>query len=207
MSERIQTAIDKAMNGESGLSNRIRIEAQSSSKVRMFLNNLCNCPGTRYLEIGVWRGSTFVSALYGNEDNVDVAVAIDTCEGLPDHKPGPFLEACEKYLREGSYTFIHDDAFKVNPGSLPGPFNVYFFDGPHDELSQYRAFSRYNRVLTDTFIAIVDDWNHPAAKTGTRKVFEDLCYDVEWEVELPATKNGDLSNWWNGLYVALVSKG
>jgi hypothetical protein len=39
---------------------------QSSIKLKTFLNNVCSKDNTRYLELGVYRGSTIVSSMYGN---------------------------------------------------------------------------------------------------------------------------------------------
>tara|TARA_Y100000034_G_scaffold133686_1_gene199870 strand:+ start:756 stop:1466 length:711 start_codon:yes stop_codon:yes gene_type:complete len=47
---------------------------QSSIKIKCLLNNLCNKDGTRYLELGTYRGSTLVGALYGNAKTSAVGV-------------------------------------------------------------------------------------------------------------------------------------
>ena len=41
------------------------IHGITSNKVKCFLNNICNIDGATYLEIGVFRGATFCSAIYG----------------------------------------------------------------------------------------------------------------------------------------------
>jgi hypothetical protein len=56
------------------------------------------------------------------------------------------------------------------------------------------------------WIAIVDDWNFPEVPLGTKAAFEKLNYRVLFEVVLPAQHNGDVANWWNGLYVAVIHK-
>ena len=53
------------------------VDGMSSSDVRHLLNNLGSAPGTRYLEVGVYKGSTMASVLTANEEEVDVAVGID----------------------------------------------------------------------------------------------------------------------------------
>ena len=47
---------------------------QSSTKLKTFLNNICSKDNTRYLELGVYRGSTMVSAMYGNKTLQTVGV-------------------------------------------------------------------------------------------------------------------------------------
>ncbi len=120
----VQTSIELAYQGSSSLTQQIlNIDGMSSPKVRHFLNNLCSLPGTSYLEIG-WKGSTWISALYGNKATIQQA----------------------------------------------------------------------------------DDWNFGSVPIGTRAAFEKLNYKVLYEIVLPANHNGDTANWWNGLYVAVISK-
>lgn len=44
--------------------------------------------------------------------------------------------------------------------------------------SQEKAFTYFNSLLSQTFIAIVDDWNWDAVKIGTRNAFQTLGYEV-----------------------------
>jgi hypothetical protein len=77
--EHIQTSINNAEKGISQLPPAILgMEGMSSNKVRHFLNNVCNFDREiviNYLEVGVWRGSTFCSAIFNN--CLNYAVAID----------------------------------------------------------------------------------------------------------------------------------
>ena len=73
-----ERSIILAYLGVSNLSKDIfYLDGMSSPKVRAFLNNLCEREGTRYLEIGSWKGSTLISALYANEQMVNLAIGID----------------------------------------------------------------------------------------------------------------------------------
>ena len=54
----------------------LTLRGMSSDKVRHFLNNIVGkTKDARYLEIGAWKGSTFISAIYKN--NFTKAVAVD----------------------------------------------------------------------------------------------------------------------------------
>ncbi len=55
------------------------MHGMSGQKTRHFYNNLLNAPGARYLEIGVYKGSSTAAALFGNP-HVD-ALAIDDWSG------------------------------------------------------------------------------------------------------------------------------
>ena len=70
------TACLKMSDGErSKLTNSEReLHGQSSAKLKCFLNNLCSKDGTRYLELGVYKASTIISAVYGNPKTVAVGI-------------------------------------------------------------------------------------------------------------------------------------
>ena len=62
--ERIKTAVSKAIEGDSNITDEIRVlEGCSSPKIRHLLNNLIKS-GDRYLEVGCYKGSTSISSLY-----------------------------------------------------------------------------------------------------------------------------------------------
>lgn len=213
------------------------IDGMSSPKGRRLLNSLCEMPGTRYLEIGCWKGSTLVSALRDNQHSVDMAVAIDNYsefqeplftnsinfDGSPlknDRVPlslesikTQFEENVHKYLNmdfwcfdfphsNDQLKFIDGDCFDpqvIDQAAKHAPFNVYFFDGEHTEEAQANAFLRYDRLLDDSFICVVDDWCDGNAEKGTRRAFAELGYKIVAECICPARHNGDVFQWWNGL--------
>ena len=83
--QHVERSIILASLGVSNLSKDIfYLDGMSSPKVRALLNNLCDKKGTRYLEIGSWKGSTLISALYGNEHMVDLAIGIDCFNQFAD---------------------------------------------------------------------------------------------------------------------------
>ena len=55
------------LNARSGLSKLLaypevlELDGMSDDSVRHFLNNINSATGTRYIEVGSWRGSTFAS--------------------------------------------------------------------------------------------------------------------------------------------------
>lgn len=63
----IDAALELSDNGISKISEREReIFGLSSSRLRSLLNNLCSKADTAYLELGIYKGATLISALYGN---------------------------------------------------------------------------------------------------------------------------------------------
>lgn len=181
----------------------LQLEGMSSNKVRHLLNNICSMGDGRYLEIGVWKGSTFVSALYKN--NLLSAIAIDNWSEFSGPKE-MFQQNLSSFLSKTPHSFYEADCFQFNLNNIENKINIYFFDGAHTQEDQRLAFTYYNEVLDDTFIAIVDDYNWTPVQDGTQIAFKQLGYKVLFEQYLPSAYNGDLSSWWNGIYVAVVSK-
>jgi hypothetical protein len=182
----------------------LALPGMSSPKVRHLLNNLCDRPGIRYLEIGVLTGSTLVSALAGNP--YARAWAVENWSEYGGTREGLLasLDALSEDERS-RLTLLEEDCFALELSGL-GPCDVYFYDGNHARLSQRLAFTRFDPVLADPFVAVVDDWNWEDVREGTREAFAELEYEVAFDVELPALMNGDVENWWNGLWLAVVSK-
>lgn len=177
----------------------LKLEGMSSNKVRHLLNNLCSAEGTRYLEVGCWKGSTLVSALYGN--NVDKAVAIDNFSEFGGPKE-ELHQNIQNHIKDANLTFIEGSFENIK---LPvSDFNIYFYDGEHSAKSQEDALTLLYPYLADQFIYIVDDWNHGPAREGTEAGL--ARYKVLKKVELPANYNGDRDNYWNGIGLFLLQK-
>jgi hypothetical protein len=203
----VRESIEKAQKGESKLDDKIlKIEGMSSAKNRHLLNRLCSWPNTRYLEIGCWKGSTWISALYKNEAAVSSAIAIDNWAEF-DGPQEAFEKNCRKFLGSFPYRFYSIDCFDFDLSHFTHPVNLYFYDGNHSALSQELAFTYFDPILDDLFIAVVDDWNWDEVQRGTRAAFQKLNYQILFQTALPAKKEGaDRLNWWNGLYVAVIRK-
>lgn len=203
----VQASIQNAELGISQLSPEVlALDGMSSNKVRHLLNNLCSMKGTRYLEIGCFKGSTWVSALYHNEEYADSVYAIDNWSefGGPEME---FLTNAGKFLGKFDYRYFSTDCFSLDPKkAIHKPVNIYFYDGNHSAIAQEMALTHFNEVLDDIFILVVDDWNWEEVKTGTFSGLAKLNYQVVYSAELPARFNMDRENWWNGLYIAVIRK-
>ena len=184
---------------------------------RHLMNNICNYKGANYLEIGVYRGSTLISSVYGNENVLNEVHAIDNYSEFTsiEHPKACYERALEKYLphTKNKINFHEIDCFEMDLKKLP-KINIYFYDGEHSVESQYRAFKYFEPVFADTFIAIVDDWEQKKVREGTRKALAQLNYDVIASRSVIPGKRKDNANrvnnptldWWNGTFVAVLKK-
>lgn len=200
-SDYVKLAIDYALSGQTKLNPKaLSMEGMSSPKVRTFLNKLLETPESRYLEIGVWKGSTFYSALYKN--NPIYATSIDNFATFGGHEQ---IFRSNMVDIEVPYEFINGDCFNLK-NKLDKKYNIYFYDGEHYEPDQEKALTYYYDNLDDEFIYICDDWNFPSVPKGTFAGIEKTNLKIIDQWTLEAKHNGDTENWWNGLWVAVLSK-
>lgn len=191
----VQSAIANALSGSSKLPREIsnELEGMSTPAIRHLLNNLCSFDGCKYLEIGTYKGSTLISAMYGND--VDAVGCDDWSEfnGPAD----AFQANVQKYIRNGKLKFYAKNCFDIF--DLPSShFNVYLYDGGHHTKQQKMAITCFAEHCTDQFVLCVDDWNWDTVKNGTRQGIE--------KEGLTVVKEWELTNQHNGFFVALVRK-
>lgn len=186
------------------------IRGMSTPEVRIFLNELIK-KDTNYLEIGLYTGSTFASALFENE--FKSAIGIDTFEDFYNERGEQILESflltCKSF-KVDNFILIKNDSFKLNDDQKKTieDINVYFYDGGHSYRDHYLALKYFYENLSEKFIFIVDDWTHPDAKNGTMFAIEHLKLKVHKQWILGKSQH-DASpglNWHNGLYIAVLEK-
>lgn len=163
-----------------------------------------------YLEVGVYQGKSLIAALINNRNRI--AVGCDNFSEFDDSS-GSNLNALNSNLaRHGMQHQVrfYNESFQSlfqrwEADGLP-PIGAYFYDGAHDELSQYEALRQAEPLLSDNALVIVDDWRHAEdsgsfAETGSRRAITES--QNEWVIRyvLPARRNGDVALWWNGVAV------
>lgn len=188
----------------------LALEGMSSPKVRHLLNRLVgHRPSLRYFEAGSFRGSTFCSAMYGND--TAHGLACDNWSQFGGQRD-EFVANCERLLGR-SPRFIESDFMSITAAQveqrLGGKIDVYFYDGGHTETLHREAITRIWPALSDECIVLIDDYNWDFVRKAT---VEGLSLVPEHEVLfaefLPANHGGegDVANWWNGLFVAAIRK-
>jgi hypothetical protein len=211
MKEAIDLAFEHAIAETSSITEEIeQMEGMTGTQTRHFYNNMLKMNDARYLEIGTWTGSSVCSAMCGNKATV---VCIDNWSefGGPKEK---FSEYFTKYKGENTARFIEADCFKVDIRTLP-KFNIFLYDGAHDEESHYKVLIHYYDCLDDTFIFIVDDWNHQVIREATYRAIKDLNLRIVYSREVHTKLEGMTMieqsaakwQWWDGIYVAILQKG
>ncbi len=190
------------------------MHGMSGTRYRMFINELMRLHGAdaRYLEVGSWKGSTLCSAIEGNKGH---ACCIDNwCE-----YEGPrdaFFANIAETRTEATLEVIEADFRSVKYSSINGgPFNIFMFDGPHNEQDQYDGVRLTHRAMADSYTLIVDDWNWLGVRTGTLKALIDAGLRVEHAIEIRTSTDNSApavahtratSDWHNGYFIAQIRK-
>lgn len=206
--ERLRRALSGAELGRSKLPREVlEIRGFSSPRVRHFLNLISEGQSTRYLEVGTWKGSTLVSAAFGNSGRF---VGVDNFSefrfrGLLSPR-ATLARVRKRFEREAKTEFVEGDAWEIPLPALPRGVEIYLYDGEHSEESHVRAFTRFDSLFAREFVALVDDWNWEAVRSGTRRAFDELRYSILDEIELRTRGNRRREDWWNGFYAAVLRK-
>lgn len=201
----IEAAINNAELGETKLSDKaFSIEGMSGRKNRILLNSILSTKDTKYLEVGVWKGSTFYSALYKNCSSIRYAVGIDNWSEFN----GPRQEFINNMNDISTdFEFYDEDCFLIDKTKFKTKFNIFFYDGNHNLLNQEKALSYFLDSMEDEFIYICDDWDFDHVKAGTISGLKKANLQIkrDWVLGQSGTR-ADHNNWWCGVYVAYCKK-
>ena len=207
----LKRSLDRAGTNIGGPPDFVRaIEGMSGQKYRTFINNFVGShPDARYLEVGSWQGSTAAAALYGNALK---ALCIDNWSQFNGPKSAFFanIEYILSQSPAADFDFIEKDFRRVDYTSL-GRFNIFLFDGPHEESDQYDGIMVARPALERSFVLIVDDWNWRQVRLGTFRAIRDARYSIACSIEIRTTQDnthaavhGSSSDWHNGYFIAVL---
>ncbi len=202
----VKDSLEKAETCNFDLPQRILdLPGYSGHKVKHFLYYLTKWPNGCYLEVGCFYGSTLIAALYQNTELAD-AVAIDNWSEFGGPKQ-EFQRNCAKEIPNAPLRFYEQDCFAISKQDVfKMPISFYFYDGRHEFLDQKMAFTYFDDVFDDVFVAVVDDWNWSQVQDGTREAFKELGYRVHFAKEI-FSDTIEREHWWNGLLIAVIEKG
>jgi hypothetical protein len=210
LSQIVRRSLDQALAGVTKLTPEVlAIPGMSGKKYRFFINTLIEqLQAPKYLEIGSWAGSTLCSAVFGNSAD---AVAIDNWSQFDGPSDQFFrnLAQCKGAARVSFLEKDFRDVDYLSLGSGFGPFNVYFYDGPHSEEEQYYGIMAAQSALEPCYVQIVDDWNWPDSRNGTLKAIAELGLQFEFMAEIRTTLDDRVStdsDWHNGYLISVLTR-
>ena len=180
------------------------IQGLTSTRVKKLLNSLAGI-STNYLEIGTAMGSSAVSVLDAGIPTTCVDNWKDSVQPesgafvLPDNDKDIFLSNVKDY---NNITVHDEDLFAVQ---LEDKYDLFFYDGPHDEQSVINAVKHYKNYFADTSILVFDDANWEGVVSGALQGLTNTEFDVKFS-RMILNSIEDSTKWWNGLYLLVVTK-
>lgn len=183
------------------------VEGKLSLKKQQLLNLAYHLlpENEAYLEIGTYQGKSLLSALIGNP--LRPTFACDNFSEFDVNSLAITQANLRSYGLADAVTFYDCDFREIlTPDRLPVPIGLYFYDGAHDEESQYLAIKKIEPFLADEALVLVDDWrfardSQSFAERGTQQAARESGHAWQLLYNLPARCNGDLAMWWNGVGV------
>jgi Methyltransferase domain len=217
----VYRAFEESKAGYSSLTpDVLAMSGMSGTMTRHLYNNLAwlKLPANQgaprplnYLEIGTWKGSSLVAAVYGNP-HVH-AVCIDNWSEFGSPRQD-YDANIQKFLPEADLTTIEDDCFKAG---VVGDtmFDIYLYDAGHTFDDHRRAITHFASNLADVSIVVIDDWNKSYIRAGTiqgllecdkiltvRESFEVRHTYDDTHTPLDQAK----AQYWNGIIVMVIER-
>lgn len=199
-----KSSVDNANNNISKLTPDIlSMDGMSGNKTRHLYNNICSLKNANYLEIGTWKGSSFISAFYNNEIN---SIVIDNWVEFNGPR-NEFISNVNRFCPDKKFNFIEKDCFKVTDDEITSIYDsidIYLYDGAHDYESQKSAIVHYKHLFSKYIILIVDDFRSDTTswanvKKGTYDGIEESGLIIHHNVEIITHQEGSgRSEFWNG---------
>ena len=208
----VNKSVDDANNNISKLpASILDMDGMSGNKTRHLYNNICSLEGANYLEIGTWKGSSFISASYGNKVN---SIVIDNWAEFNGPKD-EFLSNVGKFCPDIKFNFIEKDCFQVNEDEIKSIYDsvdIYLYDGAHDYESQRKAITYYKNLFSKYVIIIVDDFRSDTpswanVKKGTYDGIEEAGLIIHHSEEIIThQESSGRSEYWNGFGLFVCEK-
>jgi hypothetical protein len=188
----------------------LQMEGMSGKKTRHLYNNICNLDNANYLEVGPWKGSSFVSALYNNNIN---SIAIDNWSEFSGPK-NEFLNNVGRLCPNNRFSFIEKNSFEVTDEeifSFYDSVDVYLYDGCHKYESHKQGITYFEKFLSKYSIILVDDWRNDGnwiqVQNGTYDGFKESNLKIHHKIErITFQESTGPAEYWNGFGLFVCEK-
>lgn len=188
------------------------IPGLTSARVKTLLNRIASKVDT-YMEVGCAMGATFCATIKNNKLN---AIAIDNwgvniqpdredLRNLPDNTYFKFTQNVDATPTESNIQILNEDLFDVSIAPYRDKVQMWFYDGPHEEINTKRAVQKYAPTFTKEAVLIFDDANWKGVVDGARAGINAAGLTVSYE-KIILNDQEDPNGWWNGLYVVVVNR-
>ncbi len=209
--EFIDRAINKAINGQSGIEEDIlKIRGFSTPTLRAIYHAICDTgePVT-YLEAGLLFGASFCATFNKNVTAIGIEDhSQDFSEGF-DQVKKELRENLDRFSGRANEVMVHyEDLFKIDKSLLPGNIDIYCYDAEHSYENTAKSLPFMFVKLSNKFILIYDDFNWQCVADGVNTGLSELNDKIEIEHHI-VLRGYSLQNdpiYHNGLVIYIINK-
>jgi hypothetical protein len=196
----VKRSISMACNNMSKLTEDIlRIEGMSGDKTRHLYNNICSLEGVNYLEVGSYKGSSTVSAMFKNNIR---GYCVDNWGQYGGRSE--FASNVQKFLPSNDIRVIEKDCWLMTLDDVKDSIQIFLYDGSHTYEDQKRAITYFTPFFSERVIIMIDDWmcDWVDVKSGTLDGIKEANLKVLFQHEIGLVNTTDYhvggDTFWNG---------
>lgn len=222
----ISAALELADNGLSKISEREReLFGLSSTRLRSLINNLCSKENTNYLELGVYKGATIISALYGNPTLKVVGVdnyKYDEREPKKWAAEGKIWENIKSQLHSNISRY-QDPDMEVNVNNLTiiennfqdvdwtkqSKFDLCFFDiSPAKEADYEAFFTKVIPAMKTESVLVFSNYSNDQNAKDLQKALEKYksLFEVQWKKQRISSGLSDATQYFSGILIVGIKR-
>lgn len=186
------------------------VEGLTSKKVQSLLASIASeCDN--YLEIGSFIGSSATAVL---QSNIKQMYCVDLWEEqikpnredilVPENSLETFKNNIKKYKKDTKVNFFKCDLFNVDLNEI-NDIDLFFYDGPHDYETTKRSVQYYSKKFANECVLVFDDANWKGVVDGAKEGITSSGLTINYE-KIMLNSEEDPEQYWNGLFVAVVSR-
>jgi hypothetical protein len=197
----VNTALPSTEPVTQALKELCDLPRMSTVSIAAMLNEAVSrmSPEQAFVNVGVWRGYTFLSGMACNEDK--------TCVGIDDFSlfGGPEAEFRREFeaRRSGNHSF-HSMDYREYFGKVHDqPIGVYCYDGSHDYENQWTGLEVAEPFFEEGCLIVVDDANWGPVRQATLE-FAEVSRREYRLLTFARTTDPEHPTFWNGVLVLQV---
>jgi hypothetical protein len=200
--EFIDKCIINALENKSKCSKSIlKLQGMCGTLTKHLYNNLCALENSCCLEIGCWQGASTLSILYKNNIN---ATIIDNWSEFGGSKYVFIKNISHNLNTLDNIQLISENCFHLKTPLKYPPYNIFIYDGSHEDQSHESAITNFWKFLDKKTIIIIDDWSWESVRQNTLLGLKKVNAKILYKRELlnPLGPKG----FWNGCCIFLIEK-
>ncbi len=212
---RIDESVEKAFRCQSNLLPRDfalpelkthwrGVESMNRPEYLHLLTNLCSYPDVVHMHIGFWKGGSLFPCLEGDPNTKVYGV---DCFFNDAGLRTTFMEHSSRLGYDGKYELFDCDYRDVDLSLISDKINFHLYDADHAEEHQYNGLVRFEPVLADVFIFLVDGYDWTTIYDGTWRALNDLIgrgWKLRYKKEL---FGADHDKWHTGHGLFVMERG